>query len=162
MGEYAGLDYERYTGVRRDESERRKDTPFSWFDSYFDCMCHAPLADWTKKMCFDFIEGHGQEYNHLYKLGFGRVGCAPCVNSGKEDILLWIERYPEMIEKVRRYEVESGVTFFPPIDPIKSTGYNFIDEVIEWAKTDRGGRQFNIFRGNTERPSCESKYGLCE
>jgi 3'-phosphoadenosine 5'-phosphosulfate sulfotransferase (PAPS reductase)/FAD synthetase len=161
-GEFAGWDYERYTGVRRDESERRKDTPFSWFDSYFDCVCNAPLADWTKRMCFDYVEAHGEEYNPLYKLGFGRVGCAPCVNSGKEDILLWLTRFPEMIEKVRTYEQETGVTFFPPMVPGKHEGYNFIDEVIEWAKTDRGGRQFNIFRGNVERPTCESKYGLCE
>lgn len=161
-GEYAGFAYERYTGVRRDESDRRKGTPFEWFDSYFDCVCHAPLADWTKRMCFDYVESQGEEYNPLYKLGFGRVGCAPCVNSGKEDILLWLERFPDMIEKVRSYEQKTGVTFFPPVVPWINEGFNFIDEVIEWAKTDRGGRQFNIFRGNVERLSCESKYGLCE
>jgi 7-cyano-7-deazaguanine synthase in queuosine biosynthesis len=38
---------------------------------------------------------------------------------------------------------------------------NWIDEVVEWAKTDRGGYQFNILRG-LDVPSCESKYGLCE
>jgi hypothetical protein len=39
---------------------------------------------------------------------------------------------------------------------------NFIDDVVEWAKTDRGGRQQNIFRVLNEPASCESKFGLCE
>ena len=159
-GEFEGWDYERYTGVRRDESEARKGQAFTEWDGFFDCTLNAPLADWTKKMCFDYVEAHGEEYNPLYKLGFGRVGCAPCINSGKDDILLWLDRFPEMIDKVRKYEADCGRTFFAPCVPGKYM--NTIDEVIEWAKTDRGGKQFNIFRSNAEHPTCESKYGLCE
>lgn len=150
-------DYERYTGLRRDESEYRKDTPFREWDDYFDCYVNHPLADWTKKMCFDYVTAHGEEYNELYKLGFNRVGCAPCINSGKEDILTWHERFPDRIEYIRRLERESGRTYFAPCVPGKYT--NTIDEVLEWAKTSRGGQQFRIL---PTRPSCESKYGLCE
>jgi hypothetical protein len=39
---------------------------------------------------------------------------------------------------------------------------NFIDDVIVWAQTDRGGRQSNMFKILSDRPGCESKYGLCE
>jgi 3'-phosphoadenosine 5'-phosphosulfate sulfotransferase (PAPS reductase)/FAD synthetase len=159
-GEFEGWAYERYTGVRRDESEARKNQAFTEWDGFFDCVLHAPLADWTKKMCFDYVESRREEYNPLYKLGFGRVGCAPCINSGKDDILLWLRRFPEQIDKVRGYERDCGRTFFAPCVPGLYT--NTIDQVIEWARTDRGGRQFNIFRGNVERPACESKYGLCE
>jgi 3'-phosphoadenosine 5'-phosphosulfate sulfotransferase (PAPS reductase)/FAD synthetase len=159
-GEFAGWSFESYNGVRRDESYKRANQAFREWDDFFDCFLNAPLADWTKKMCFDYVEAHGEEYNPLYKLGFGRVGCAPCINSGKEDVLLWLEREPGMIDKIRGYERESGRTFFSPLVPGMYT--NTIDDVIEWAKTDRGGKQFNIFRGNVERPSCESKYGLCE
>ena len=151
---------EIYTGVRRDESHARLFTPFRAWDDFFICWLNNPLADWTKKMCFDYVTAHGQEYNPLYRLGFSRVGCAPCINSGKDDILLWLQRYPEMIDKVRDYEQNSGVTFFSPCVP--GMDMNFIDEVIAWAQTDRGGRQANMFKVLNEHPGCESKYGLCE
>jgi 3'-phosphoadenosine 5'-phosphosulfate sulfotransferase (PAPS reductase)/FAD synthetase len=158
-GPFAGHDYVRYTGVRRDESEALKNAPFKSWDEYFDCELFSPLADWTKKMCFDYVEAHGERFNPLYKLGFNRVGCAPCINSSKEDINNWYERFPEMIDKVRHWEQESGRTFFAPRVPGMLT--NNIDEVVRWARSARGGRQ-DLFPIMHERPSCESKYGLCE
>lgn len=153
-------DYERYTGVRRDESEARKDTPFREWDNYFDCYVNHPIADWPKQRCFDFVREAGEKVNPLYALGFGRVGCAPCINSGKDDILLWQQRFPEMIDKVRRMEQETGRTFFAPMVPGMHT--NTIDQVLEWATTGRGGRQQDFIRIYEERPACESKFGLCE
>ncbi len=38
---------------------------------------------------------------------------------------------------------------------------NWIDDVVAWAKADRGGRQNNLFR-ILPPPSCESRSGLCE
>jgi 3'-phosphoadenosine 5'-phosphosulfate sulfotransferase (PAPS reductase)/FAD synthetase len=162
-------DWERYTGVRRDESRNRKDTPFREWDDYFGCYVNNPLADWTKQMCFDYVLSAGEAINPLYSLGFSRVGCAPCVNANKEDIKLWASRFPEVIDKVRGWEQRTGRTFFQPLMPGitprllngKPTLFNWIDEVVAWAQTDFGGKQFNIF-GSLPRPSCESKYGLCE
>ena len=153
-------DYERYTGLRRDESQKRSATPFRGFDDYFDCYVNHPIADWTKQMAFDYVKGHGEEFNPLYKLGFNRVGCAPCINSGKEDILMWADRFPEEIEKIRRYETNTGRTYFAPFVP--GLYINTMDQVLEWAKTSRGGRQYDIIKVHAERPSCESKFGLCE
>lgn len=150
-------DFERYTGIRRDESEARKDAPMRYWDEFFDCYVNNPLADWTKKMCFDYVTAHGEEYNPLYKLGFGRVGCAPCINAGKDDILTWFERFPEQLDIIRDREKKSGVTYFAPCVP--GMVMNFVDDVIAWAKTSHGGRQFKIL---PEREACESKYGLCE
>lgn len=156
-GLYSGEDYCRYSGVRREESPRRNNTPDQKWDSYFDCDLFHPVAAWPKQQCFDFVKSRGEEINPLYLLGFNRVGCAPCINSGKADILNWMERRPEMIEKVRLMEREAGVSYFPPMVP--GTHHNNIDEVIAWAKTDRGGKQFKI---PVEHTACESKYGLCE
>lgn len=152
--------YERYTGVRRDESNKRKDTPFREWNEYFDCYVNNPIADWSKKMCFEYVQKHGEEFNPLYKLGFGRVGCAPCINSGKDDIKLWADRFPEMIDKVREYETTTGGTFFAPMVP--GMAINTIDDVLEWSNTSRGGRQQDLIRIIEERPACESKFGLCE
>lgn len=153
-------DYERYTGVRREESDKRKDTPPREWDDYFDCYVNHPICDWTKSMCFDYIKRHGEPFNPLYQMGFSRVGCAPCINSGKDDILLWLQRRPEMIEKIRDFEKELGFTYFAPIVP--GMKINFIDDVIQWAQTSRGGRQADLLRVLNDHPACESKYGLCE
>lgn len=152
-------EYCRYSGVRRDESSRRKDTDFKEFDDFFDCDLFHPIADWTKQMCFDYVKAHGEEFNPLYKLGFNRVGCAPCINSGKQDILNWVQRQPEMIDKVRAWEQRLGITFFPPMCPGKH--HNTVDEVVEWSKTVRGGKDVGL-HVLYPREACESKYGLCE
>lgn len=163
-------EYERYTGVRRDESEARKNTPLREWDDYFDCYVNHILAEVPKQECFDNVLAAGEPINPLYALGFGRVGCAPCINSGKDDVKNWADRFPEMIGKIRSWELRTGFTFFSPCVPgirprIDALGklsvHNYVDEVVEWSRTDRGGRQFNIFN-NLERPPCESKFGLCE
>lgn len=158
-GEFEGWDYVRYSGVRRDESDARKNAPLESWDTWYDCVLHCPLADWTKQMCFDYVKAHGEQINPLYTLGFNRVGCAPCINSGREDIRAWVARFPEMIDKVRGWEKETGRTFFAPMVPGKYT--NNIDEVVEWAMCVPRKKQKDLF-AIMERPSCESKYGLCE
>lgn len=157
-GPYDGEAYCRYTGVRRDESDARKNAPIQQWDTWFDCDLFAPLADWTKQMCFDFVQAHGERVNELYTMGFERVGCAPCINSGKEDILNWATRRPQMIDKIRGWEQRSGRTYFAPRVPGMRT--NNIDEVVAWAKTSRGGRQA-LLPVMHDRPACESKFGLC-
>jgi len=163
-------DYERWTGVRRDESEARKDTPEREWDDFFDCYVNHPLCKVKKQECFDNVRDAGEFINPLYSLGFNRVGCAPCINSSKDDVTLWADRFPEMIDKIRRWEQRTGYTFFSPCVPgikprLDTRGkwsiHNWVDEVVKWAKTDRGGYQFNILK-TLERPACESKYGLCE
>ena len=152
--------YCRYAGVRRDESRARANYPLQAYDDFFDCEIFYPIADWTKVMCFDYVKAHGEQINPLYLKGFNRVGCAPCVNSGKEDIANWSLRSPETIDKVRGMEERTGITFFPPIVN-GATGFVTVDEVVRWAKTARGGRQ-DLFPIMHEREACESKYGLCE
>lgn len=158
-GQYEGWDYVRYTGVRRDESQSRKNAPFEQWDNWYDCQLFAPIMDWSKQMCFDFVKAHGEEVNPLYSLGFNRVGCAPCINSGREDIRNWAMRFPAMVDKLRGWEQRTGKTFFIAMVPGKHT--NNIDEVVEWAMCDVGGKQ-SIFPILLERQACESKYGLCE
>lgn len=158
-GIYAGQDYCRYTGVRRDESQSRKNQPYLQWDDYYDCDLFSPLIDWPKQWCFDYVKAHNEQINPLYSLGFGRVGCAPCINSNKEDISNWAIRFPEMIDKIRGWEQQTGLTFFMPMGRDSKT--NSVDEVVDWAMTKRGGKQRFLPIMN-QRPTCESKYGLCE
>lgn len=151
--------YVRYSGLRRDESDSRKQTPYHEHDEWFQCETWHPIFDWTKQMCFDYCQSLGQSVNTLYKLGFNRVGCAPCINNNRQDIRNWAKRFPEMIEKIRGWERESKRTFFAPLVPGKYT--NAIDEVVEWANCERGGRQYSL-EVLAPAPVCESAFGLCE
>ncbi len=157
-----GYDYERYVGVRRDESLARRDTPDRRWDEYFDTHVNYPIASWRKEHCFAVVEAMGEEVNPLYRMGFGRVGCAPCINSSKEDIRNWSARFPEMIDKVREWERRVGRTFFYPCVP--GMEINWIDDVVAWSKTARGGRQLTLplFEEEAQSGGCVSKYGLCE
>ncbi len=157
-----GIRFARYIGVRKDESNERSRCPEQQFDSYFHCMLYRPLFHWTKQQCFDFVHAAGEEINPLYKLGFNRVGCAPCINSNKGDIRNWAARFPEMIAKVRAWEQAVGRTFFAPIVPGKEI--NWVDEVVAWSKTERGGQQYSLpfVEADAEAHACVSPYGLCE
>jgi 3'-phosphoadenosine 5'-phosphosulfate sulfotransferase (PAPS reductase)/FAD synthetase len=156
---YPDGNYARFSGVRRDESRTRADRRWMEWDDFYDCDLYNPVFDWSKQMCFDYVKHHGEQISPLYTLGFNRVGCAPCVNSDKDAILHWTTRFPEMIDKVRTWETQVGRTFFAPCVP--GMVLNWIDDVVAWAKTDRGGRQNNLFR-ILPPPACESRYGLCE
>jgi 3'-phosphoadenosine 5'-phosphosulfate sulfotransferase (PAPS reductase)/FAD synthetase len=152
----------RYSGVRRDESERRKNTPERAWDNYYDCELVCPLVEWTKAQCFDFCKGRGELINPLYLMGFARVGCAPCVNSNKDDIREWAARFPEMIDKVREWEKRVNRPFFRKDK--KTDPDMWIDEQVEWSRTTRGGKQYALpfVEMEAEKGSCSSKYGLCE
>lgn len=154
-----GFSSVRYAGVRRDESQRRSGKNFVGWDSFFGCEINYPIVDWTKKMCFDYCETHDGFYNPLYKFGFSRVGCAPCVNSSKGDVLQWATRFPEMIDKVRCWEKRTGLMFFKMH---KKDGTQMsVDDVVDWAKTTRGGKQYSLLVLQ-EPAACDSEYGLCE
>jgi 3'-phosphoadenosine 5'-phosphosulfate sulfotransferase (PAPS reductase)/FAD synthetase len=154
--------YEMWTGIRRDESTKRRNAPEREWDDYYDCYLNQPLVSWTKQQVFDYLAEAGEEVNPLYRMGFSRVGCSPCVEWGKDSIRNWAARSPEDVEKIRRWEREVGFTFFGPIMP--GGRYGGIDEVIIWSKTTHGGKQLSlpILEAEAEGGGCSSKYGLCE
>ena len=157
-----GIPFERYVGVRCEESLKRKDTPEEKWDTYFKCIVHYPIRCWSKLEVFAFIKHKGETPNPLYKMGFSRVGCAPCINSGKDDVRLWAARFPEMIDKVREWERKNKRTFFAPTVP--GLEINWVDQVVEWSKTSHGGMQYllPIVEAEAASGECSSKYGLCE
>jgi 3'-phosphoadenosine 5'-phosphosulfate sulfotransferase (PAPS reductase)/FAD synthetase len=156
-----GESFDRYSGVRRDESKGRADTPFLQHDDFYDCDLHSPLADWTKAMCFEYIRAAGEEVNPLYKMGMSRVGCSTCVCSGKEEIREWAARFPEEVARVRGMEERTGLPYFR----FKVKGKDaFVDQVVKWSRTERGGERLTLpfVEADADAGTCSSKYGLCE
>ncbi|AYC20086.1 hypothetical protein DZA65_03211 [Dickeya dianthicola] len=37
-----------------------------------------------------------------------------------------------------------------------------VDDVVEWAKTGRGGKVFDLVKASLDTSVCSSRYGLCE
>jgi 3'-phosphoadenosine 5'-phosphosulfate sulfotransferase (PAPS reductase)/FAD synthetase len=157
-----GIEFERYVGVRRDESTSRRDYPDRFYDDLFMCWVNAPIVNWSKDQAFAYVKEHGERHNPLYGEGFGRVGCAPCVNSGKDDIRRWAAYHPEMIDKIREWEERVGKTFFTTNLPGRAFGD--IDTVVDWSRTVRGGKQFAlpIVEAEADEGLCQNKWGFCE
>ncbi len=75
------------TGIRRDQSPTRADTPIVKWDKKFGMVKISPLAAWTKKDVWDRIVSQAVPYNPLHDRSYPSVGCRPCTRPiiGGED-----------------------------------------------------------------------------
>lgn len=130
---------------------------------------YRPILRWKAEDVFEAADLYGLEPNPLYKQGMTRVGCMPCINAGKDEILEISKRFPEHIARIAEWERLVSLTskrmeasFFP--DPTRHSHLNKrgIYNVVEWSKTQRGGKLMDFIRINEQPKACESAYGLCE
>ena len=175
----AGDDVVSWQGVRRDESLRRSllsETELKKvFENGAELWNYRPILDWTAQDCFAMHRKHGIKHNPLYEMGMGRVGCMPCINCRKDELLEISKRFPEAIDRIREWESavrqaskRQGATFFAAantgegVTVEQAYALANIDAVVEWAKTSRGGKQYDFLRMQDDGPICTSSYGLCE
>jgi phosphoadenosine phosphosulfate reductase len=69
------------TGVRRQQSETRDETPFAAFDSTYNLIKVNPLADWTLERAEAYIAEHEVPVSPLHAQGFPSIGCQPCTRA---------------------------------------------------------------------------------
>jgi len=62
------------TGVRRDQSPTRADTPKLAWDSKHELWKASPLADWSDERCWTYIKERGLPYNPLHDQGYESIG----------------------------------------------------------------------------------------
>ncbi|MHA1267468.1 MAG: phosphoadenylyl-sulfate reductase [Candidatus Helarchaeota archaeon] len=76
------------TGLRRSQSITRVNTKKIEWDSENKIYKINPLADWTEKQVWDYIQQNDIPYNKLHDQGYPSIGCIPCTRSIKpgEDI----------------------------------------------------------------------------
>lgn len=167
-----GFEVSSWRGIRRDESQNRKDAldRERVAEGYW---IEHPIVDWTAQQVVDFVRSRGLKLNPLYSLGMKRVGCMPCINCGKDELLEISKRFPEHVEKIREWErlvslaaKRGWTTFFTDAAEDGETSEEIfnrlrIDERIRWAETARGGRQTDFIRLEPAQ-QCSSVYGLCE
>ncbi|MFE9249719.1 phosphoadenylyl-sulfate reductase [Streptomyces sp. NPDC007088] len=66
------------TGLRRDESPTRANTPVVGWDEKRQKVKVSPIARWTQRDVDAYVAEHGVLTNPLLMDGYGSVGCAPC------------------------------------------------------------------------------------
>lgn len=160
---YADREWIMHAGLRAGESARRaKRFPFEW-NLYFDCESINPMLYETEEGVFGFLAEKNVPPNPLYAVGYGRVGCFPCIHANKTELSL----LPDWAwNKLEEWEGVLGRSWFPSgILSGKPDGYiPAIVEVRQWCKTSYGGKQYDMFRSvaPADAPSCLSTWGICE
>jgi len=66
------------SGVRRDQSPTRANTPIVQWDKKFGLVKISPLARWTKSDVWRRILDEQVPYNPLHDDGYPSIGCWPC------------------------------------------------------------------------------------
>jgi len=170
---------ESWQGVRAEESASRaklpqRDVEFGqWEPEKEGFLIFRPILYWNVEQVFAQHKKHGIEPNPLYKMAMGRVGCMPCINTNKRELFEVASRFPEHIDRIAEWELvvtqaakRDSATFFkyPSKDP--NTDFHALGNIykkVEWSKTTRGGKEWDIFKINEQDNTvCSSTYGLCE
>jgi 3'-phosphoadenosine 5'-phosphosulfate sulfotransferase (PAPS reductase)/FAD synthetase len=165
-----------WQGVRLDESDSRRirlqgtGACVRHFDEMGGGLYnYRPILRWKAADCFEAHDIAGLEPNPLYKQGMGRVGCMPCINAGKDEILEISKRFPGHIDRIEYWEQCVGAasrrevaSFFADPDRDAHLDKRGIRKVVEWSKTKRGGQLMDWIRITEEPKACQSAYGLCE
>jgi len=156
---------EYWQGVRADESENRSKLPERETGGEL-FMIYRPILRWNVAQVFEQHRKSGIEPNPLYKLGMSRVGCMPCINARKGEILQISKRFPEHIDRIEEWEAavsmaskRSNATFFPSPEDRGDGQIHKIRDRVAWAGGYSEG-QGTLFPEEPE--SCASRYGLCE
>ena len=169
---------ESWQGIRWDESQNRKNAleREDIGGGILKITAVRPILSWTAQQTVDYVRSKGIELNPLYSQGMGRVGCMPCINARKGEVLEIAKRFPEHVARIAEWEEIvhdaskwDGATFFAMVEDAKGlTTEECVEkgnilQIVEWAKTGHGGKQYDLFSSSTEEaPSCSSAYGLCE
>lgn len=139
---------------------RRKDV-LAFRAIYADDLLR-PVFDWSAQQVIDYILDNGLEPNPLYRMGYKRVGCYPCVMATQQDIYNISVQEPERISYIADLEQQLSSSFFGP-DKIPSKYYKgeypLIGDVVRYIKSKHAtGSLFD----DDVATSCMSYYGLCE
>lgn len=70
------------SGLRRDQSEGRADTPIVAWNQKFGVVKLNPLATWDEKRTWEYILDNKIPYNPLLNQGYSSIGCYNCTVPG--------------------------------------------------------------------------------
>ena len=66
------------TGIRRDQTPQRANTPVVEWEERFEVAKFAPLAAWDAARVEEYVKEHDVPLNPLLSMGYRSIGCEPC------------------------------------------------------------------------------------
>lgn len=122
-----------------------------------------PVFDWSAQQVIDYILDNGLTPNPLYRMGYKRVGCYPCVMASQQDMYNISAQDPQRINYIADLEKKMSSSFFGP-DKIPSRYYKgeypLIGDVVKYVQKKHSSG--SLFEDTDIATSCMSYYGLCE
>ncbi|WP_122522839.1 phosphoadenosine phosphosulfate reductase family protein [Pannonibacter phragmitetus] len=175
-----------WIGERADESAartRKKPIQSTRYPSGARNVLYRPIFRWPAADAFAISKRHGLKHNPLYTMGMSRVGCSTCIMVRKRELRMWAMRFPAEVERVREWERLVGLVsrrtaaLGTPASLLPAAavpgdhddhGRATIDKAIDWSRTGRDGRTYDLLIELEQRQAdedglfCDSEYGLCE
>jgi len=102
------------TGERREESSSRSkymefEKDRTWSNKRTVVRCR-PVLDWGEEEVWEALRRWGIRPHVAYRAGFSRLSCAFCIFGNDDQWATLLEMFPDVFEKVERYEAKSGKT----------------------------------------------------
>jgi phosphoadenosine phosphosulfate reductase len=69
------------TSIRRDQTSFRKDARKIEWDAKFGLVKINPIADWSSKEVWRYLQAHGVPYNSLHDQNYPSIGCTHCTRA---------------------------------------------------------------------------------
>jgi phosphoadenosine phosphosulfate reductase len=73
------------TGLRAEQSITREHIAEIEYDGAFGLLKFNPLAHWTARQVFAYIDENRLPLHPLYRQGFKSIGCKPCTRAVRDD-----------------------------------------------------------------------------
>jgi 3'-phosphoadenosine 5'-phosphosulfate sulfotransferase (PAPS reductase)/FAD synthetase len=162
-------------GVRGQESAARAKLTEWEDDAEWGGFVWRPLMAWKVEEVLAIHHRHGIPVHPMYREGFDRVGCHPCIYANKDEIRTLADFDPARVDEIAALEdevnamrtaanaekpgrfVDMLATFFQTRDAV---GPMPIEKIVSWSRTDRGGRQLPLLQP-PPRGGC-MRWGMCD
>ena len=137
---------------------------------------HRPVFHMSAHEVLQLILDAGLKPNPLYYLGFGRVGCFPCIMVNHVELWQIIDSSENwVIDDLIAYEKETGHSFFGPDyipkkycskEAVNKKGelvkYPTTEDVVRYLKMKNAQQDLFAEQEVNDDRSCMSYYGICE
>lgn len=169
--------FEEYISETSEKSRRYRKIAVKEWCRHHTATVERPMFGESAQGVIDYILEHGQQPNPLYRRGFSRVGCFPCIFARLADIKAmrhfpeYVQRVIELEKDVNEIRQEKGIggkySTFLPVGKIPARfctshgeGVPSFEDVIRYVSRDDA--QLDLFDDDSA-VSCMSVYhGLCE
>jgi 3'-phosphoadenosine 5'-phosphosulfate sulfotransferase (PAPS reductase)/FAD synthetase len=164
-------------GIRAEESAARRELPEREpMPGAEHIEVWRPLIRWTEQDVIDIHQRHGVLPCRLYLEGANRVGCWPCIMARKSELRMLADDdhrvgimrdleilVSRVVQEKKGAHPNGSRAFYQSRAPNEAGEYPCvpIEKVLEWARTGKGGRQFELFASSGRDAGC-TRWGLCD